>query len=229
MSLRQRSRRAFALRSGNVAAIAVLCLGTMASLLLAFYVAQWERQALRAELRQLAEDKMSVLTATLLKATEVLFSLRSLHTARGELLSSDFELFARDAVSRDPSLRAVQWLPRVAASEREDYEARRRASGITDYRFKEIDASGQLKTAGVRDEYFPVYFNVPMAPNAEVDGVDLASDSMRREALERAWDSGQVAASSPIPLVQAQGQPGFRMCLAVYQGNSRTRSNAARR
>lgn len=126
-------KRAFETRFGNSAAIAALCVRAMVTLVLSLYVAQWERQALQAEVRRLAEDKETAFEATMLKATEVLFSLRSLYLSTGEMRYQHFELFARHAIGRDPSLQAIQWLPRVAASERKDYESRLQATGLSDF------------------------------------------------------------------------------------------------
>ncbi|NJO50717.1 MAG: hypothetical protein HC840_16150 [Leptolyngbyaceae cyanobacterium RM2_2_4] len=50
-------------------------------------------------------------------------------------------------------------------------------------------------------------------------GFDLASDAIRRSALERARDTGAIAISGRVELVQeTQRQFGFLVILPIYRG-----------
>ncbi|MES2823596.1 MAG: CHASE domain-containing protein [Pseudomonadota bacterium] len=192
-------------------------IGIACSLLLAVYVAHWERAALHNELRELATDRAQVLYSSMRSSTEVLYSLASLHAATGDIRLEHFAPFARDAIQRHPELQAVEWIPRVPYAEREAYEQRRRAQGYADFSFTEIGEDGLLARAAYRAEYFPVYFVEPFASNAAAHGFDVSANSQRVAALEQARDTGLPAVTAPIRLAQeTAAQQGFLMFYPIY-------------
>jgi two-component sensor histidine kinase len=70
---------------------------------------------------------------------------------------------------------------------------------------------------------FPIVLIEPDDPlNHEALGYDMYSEPVRREAMRRAWQSGQAAASGIVQLVQEKQadskQPGFLIYLPVYAG-----------
>jgi len=77
----------------------------------------------------------------------------------------------------------------------------------------------QLQPAARRDRYVPVTFLEPFATNEAALGYDLASDITRRTALEQARDTGQIAATGRIQLVQETraNQYGFLVFVPIYQ------------
>ena len=56
--------------------------------------------------------------------------------------------------------------------------------------------------AAERDEYFPVYFVEPSKGNEIALGFDLASNAIRKDALEKSRDTGEMVATGRITLVQ---------------------------
>ncbi|MGA2034993.1 MAG: CHASE domain-containing protein, partial [Thermoguttaceae bacterium] len=71
--------------------------------------------------------------------------------------------------------------------------------------------------AARRPDYFPVYYLEPRRGNEAAIGYDLASNRTRLEALRRAMDSGEAAATARITLVQEKGKSfGFLIFLPVY-------------
>ncbi|ACG73017.1 GAF sensor signal transduction histidine kinase [Anaeromyxobacter sp. K] len=73
---------------------------------------------------------------------------------------------------------------------------------------------------GERALYSSIVFLEPLDwRNRRAIGFDMFSEPVRRAAMERARDSGDVAASGPVELVQEAGserQPGFLVYLPVY-------------
>ena len=201
----------------QIAVMPASWIGVTCSLLLAFYVAHWERAALSNELRELANDRAQVLHSSMRSSMEVLYSLASLHAATGDISLEHFVPFARDAIHRHPELQAVEWIPRVPYVEREGYEQQRRAEGYDNFSFTEIGEDGLLTRAGYRAEYFPVYFVEPFAGNAAAHGFDLGANSQRVAALEQARDTGLPAVTAPIRLAQETAtQQGFLMFYPIY-------------
>ena len=73
---------------------------------------------------------------------------------------------------------------------------------------------------------FPiVLLEPPDARNQAAIGFDMYSESVRREAMDRAWRSGRAAASAPVELVQEiteEKQAGFLIYLPVMQKDGRS-------
>jgi signal transduction histidine kinase/CHASE1-domain containing sensor protein/ActR/RegA family two-component response regulator len=73
-----------------------------------------------------------------------------------------------------------------------------------------------------RDEYHAILFLEPMdRRNAAALGYDMFTEPIRREAMERARDSGEPAASGRVTLVQEideKVQAGFLIYVPVYEG-----------
>ena len=84
-----------------------------------------------------------------------------------------------------------------------------------------------------RDEYHAILYLEPLdRRNAAALGYDMFTDATRREAMERARDTGEAAASGLVTLVQEideEKQPGFLIYVPVYDGVVVPDSVAARR
>jgi PAS domain S-box-containing protein len=84
-----------------------------------------------------------------------------------------------------------------------------------------------------REEYHTVIFLEPATPrNVAAMGYDMFTDPVRREAMERARDTGLPAASGKVTLVQEidhQKQPGFLVYAPVYSGGAIPGTTAQRR
>lgn len=74
-----------------------------------------------------------------------------------------------------------------------------------------------IKPAGDRPTYFVIEYIEPFLPNRAAMGFDINSEPMRRAAAERARDTGQVAVTGRVVLVQdPTKQPGLLILLPVY-------------
>ena len=99
-------------------------------------------------------------------------------------------------------------VPREA---RAAHEQSIRAEGFADY---------AITPPGNRDVLSSIVYLEPFTgPNLRAFGYDMFSDPIRREAMERARDTGQPALSQKVTLVQETGsgvQPGFLIYFPVY-------------
>jgi signal transduction histidine kinase/DNA-binding NarL/FixJ family response regulator len=175
-------------------------------------------------------DRIEILRGRITQSTEVLRAIASFFAVQNEVSRNDFHRFVAGAVGRLPELLAIEWVPRIMAAERLTWEAKARDDGFPDYHFWEEPGPGKNGTlgfvpAGMRGEYFPVYY-------AEASdqvlvwqplGFDLASERRRREAMDRARDTGEPVATAPIRLVQEPGsQHGFLVFHPVFAGDAQT-------
>ncbi len=148
---------------------------------------------------------------------QVLQAFDAFYSVELSINRTEFNKFSIVTLTYHPDIQALEWLPQVTAARREQVEAAARADGLVDYAILEYDADGSLVPAGDRDRYFPVYFIEPLAGNEAALGFDLASEPTRAEALTRAESSGRPAATTPIRLVQEQGdQLGVLLFQPIY-------------
>ncbi|MBK4733766.1 CHASE domain-containing protein [Noviherbaspirillum pedocola] len=98
------------------------------------------------------------------------------------------------------------------------------AQGFPDY---------AVHPSGPREIYTAVRELEPFSPmNQRAFGYDMYSNPVRRAAMERARDSGSVALTGKVTLVQENGygtQPGFLMYLPIYRKDMPAGSAAERR
>ncbi len=204
-------------------ALLALVAGVGLSLVAAWWVRDWERAEVHRSVVQQAEDRVEALKGQLGRSTEVLLAIESLYAARGEVSRKEFGAFVAGALARQPELQGLAWDPRVTQAERSKVEARADADGLKQFRFIEQSSRGNMAPAGMRGEYFPVYFMEVQASNARAMGFDVGSETRRRDALERARDTGRPAATAPIRLAQEPGsQKGVLVFLPIYRGTPQT-------
>ncbi len=197
----------------------VLCSGLVLSLLLSAVIRRWERTMAEERAADIVHKEVERLQETGLRSMEALYSVASLYEAQGGINRAEFHKFVRQALARQPELRALSWNPRVPAPQRMALEDEARRDGVADFQFRELDSAMQLVPAAGRAEYVPIYFIEPMEGNAAALGYDLASDASRRDSIRKAWDSGQPTATAPVHLAQEQDhRPGLLVLLPVYRG-----------
>jgi len=110
-----------------------------------------------------------------------------------------------------PGIQALGYAEWIRPENLAAYEAQIRAEGFPDF---------QLKPEGIRPEYTSITYIEPMnLRNRQAFGYDMWSQETRRAAMSRARDTGQIAISGPVKLVQeidSKVQAGILMYLPHY-------------
>jgi PAS domain S-box-containing protein len=192
--------------------------GLTASILLFVFV-EWQEEG---RIRMDVERKASLLALSfrvqLEQTISELENIRGLFAASSRMDRATFRAFVSQILARRPSIQAFSWSPRVPGTERQAAEATAQRDGFPAYRFTERDSDGRLGPAQRRSEYVPVLYQEPYAGNEAAMGFDNLSNPMRRAVLERARDTGQIAATGVITLVQTMPQePGILLFQPVYR------------
>lgn len=185
----------------------------------AFFATQRSDTAsVQSEFERRADAHAKSIQQGINKDLEALHSVRSLFVASEVVKRDQFRKFAQQALQRNPSMQALEWIPWVPASERVPIETTARNSGHPDFQITEISTDGSIVAAQPRNDYFPVYFMEPQRGNEKALGFDLGSDATRRRALMLARDEGMAVASAKINLVQGAGdRSGFLVFVPVYK------------
>ena len=141
----------------------------------------------------------------LLSHREVLTSLRNFIEATPEFSFKQFKLFTRITLQDNPDIFALSFNDLVSIDQRPDYEQRISAlSPLGQFQITERDSQGQLSAAAERGEYVPVRYIVPLEGNLPAVGFDINAEPIRRDAINRARTTNNMAATAPIQLVQEQ-------------------------
>ena len=227
-SLRPSPRPSFVRR--NFPVILTFVLGCACAFAAFSYLAGQEHQRLRHNFEKSADQQFIILQQSLQSALEIVRDLSGLFLAMKDVDRAAFHRFLIPEEAAHLGTQALEWIPRVRASERAAYEAAARRDGYAEFTFTERHAQGQMVAASNRDEHFPVYYVEPFAGNEAALGFDLASEPKRLRALEKARDSGQMVATKRITLVQeTKDQYGFLVFQPVYRADAPTVSVEDRR
>jgi len=130
---------------------------------------------------------------------------------------AEFTLFSRRLREQIPGLQAIEWVPRLLASERGELEGWARAQGLVGFTITEKD-DGRVIPVRPRDEYFPVVLVEPMTGNLVNLGYDQMAFPEMKDVLTRARDSGQAAVSGRLRLVQ--GDDGVILALPLFENGA---------
>ena len=193
--------------------VLVAAVGVLISLLVASAVARYNQQQAQERFERHAEriDKEVRERFRL-----PLFGLKGavgLHAGSGEVQLSEFRAFigALNLQQSFPGIRGLGIIERVALADVPRYETEVRRRDDPNFRVSEIAPS-------VHPERYVIRYIEPLRDNLAARGLDVGSEAKRREAIERAIDSGQTTMTAPVPLVQdGRQRPGFLMYDPVYR------------
>ena len=123
-----------------------------------------------------------------------------------------------------PGIQGVGFAQMIRPEEKTAHERTIRAEGFPEY---------TIIPAGQREEYSSiVYLEPDTEQNRRAFGYDMFSEAVRRNAMERARDSGEPALSGRVTLVQEDGQnvqPGFLIYVPTYRHGQAPAEIKARR
>jgi len=141
--------------------------------------------------------------------------LRASMAAAGGALSRDaFREYveAREIQTEFPGVRGFAFVERVSRAAVPALEAAERAGGVGAF---------TVRSGGSVPELYVVRYVEPLSHNVAALGFDLGSEPLRRQAIERAIDSGQPVLTAPITLVQdLRRSPGFLYLMPIYRHGS---------
>lgn len=131
-----------------------------------------------------------------------------------------FEAFTAPLLSNSSAMNGISWVPRVKLSERTAYEKKFQDEGFQNFTIYQKDENGNNLPASKRDEYYSVTFIEPIAANRTALGYDIGSNPDRLGTIIKAIDSGEIATTPPIRLVQADNEIGILVMMPVYRNNA---------
>jgi PAS domain S-box-containing protein len=168
-------------------------------------VNSWEYDQSLSEFRLRSQQLADTMRATLEEQRGFLEQLSDAFVGRREPVTrQEFHGLVQTLLQRFPIIQAVEWAPSVQSADRASFETSQRAE-LPGFEVRERGPSGELRSAGDRERFFPVTFVEPPKGNEPAVGFDLTSDQSRRLAIDAAATSGHLVATAPVRLVQEQG------------------------
>ena len=136
---------------------------------------------------------------------------RGTYAASRELTRRQFHAYvdSRDMQVEFPGIRGFGFAARVQRGDLAAFVAVERADNAPEF---------EVRTTGDASDLFIVKLIEPAADNRAAFGFDLGQEAVRREAVERAMNTGQSALSGKIEMLKdGQQKPGFLYFLPVYR------------
>lgn len=194
-----------------------------------FFVSQREQARVATEFDEVAADLGRELQKELQGSLRALSSVEGLYASSENIEPHEFEIFASRLLAALPAARGLSWNEVVPAERRAQFERQMRAAGHAGFEILERGPDGVLRRASERPLYVTVRHVVPQTGNLAVIGYDLLSEPVRQAALERARDTGRLAATGRVWLTRNADTPGLLALMPVYRNGIQPQSLQARR
>ena len=222
---RNRSRLASAIRwQGFAWLVFVAC--ALAAIGLSQYSRQEFERRSADRFSYLADRQSELLSDRIADYERVLRAGAGLFAASGEVSRDEWRRFVA-RMNLDASLPGIQgtgFSQLIPAAEKTAHEQAIRSQGFPRYK---------IYPEGDRDVYSSIIYLEPFSDrNLRAFGYDMYSEPVRREAMDRARDTGAPALSGRVTLVQETNvdvQPGFLIYVPVYANDMPTATVAQRR
>ena len=212
--------------------IPIICtfiIGVVASVTLFVIVQNWEHTNQRIEFESRSRGYANAVQGNLNKYLGALSFLGDFLNRSQQITRQEFTVFAESALFRHPAIQAFSWNPLVMDNERAVYESLARKEGLKHFRFTERTQEGALIEAAQRKEYVVVYYIAPLETNKPALGYNIASDTTRLQAINKAFKTGELTATDRITLVQETGtQFGVLVFFPLYKQGVSPKTSEAR-
>ncbi len=185
-----------------------------------FYESQNDSKRIKLEFGQQANELKLALEESILTHINVLRSLESFYAASTSVERDEFRTFVVRPLASLRGIRALEWAPVVLSPERDAFEKSVKHEGYLNFEITEpdTDLNQTILRSGNRPEYVPISFVEPYQNNERALGYDLLSDDLRRAAINQAKDTGEIAVTARISLIQDHGgQHSILAFMPIYR------------
>ncbi len=188
-----------------------------------FYVVELEEGKTRLQFQQAASNRVAVVERQYQLSIAAVDLVGTLFDTRPDVTESEFERFVYPILERNPALSGLSYAPIVELPERQEFETLA-AEQHPGFRITERHQQGEMIAALPRQRFTPVRYLVPLQGNEAALGFDLASDPLRKRALDSAMRANRVRATDPIILVQeTAGSMSFLLMRPVFEDSGTAR------
>lgn len=193
-------------------------------------VSAWEEEKARHEFTIHVNEALDAVQQRLAAYSGILYGARGLFAASNEVTRDEFRRYAdiTGQAGHHPGMHTFSFISYVAPHEKARFEKKVR----DDVSVNIVGYPGfAIFPPGERDGYFPIEYIVPENIYINLLGMDRGVEADTRKTLERARDSGQLAASGLLhSAIEKLGVSRyFLIVLPIYRNGDNPSSVAARR
>jgi diguanylate cyclase (GGDEF)-like protein len=204
----------------RVTILSALALGAAWSAGAFALVWQWENTLGANELAAIARNHTVAVQDGLDGYLGKLWAVRALMETHNNLSRDEFSLFTRRLLARESGVQNFSWVPHVSRATRQAFEAAARLEGIADFTIRQVMPGDQLIPSPDRDEYLPIYYSSVADKASRIYGIDLHSQEVFHDRLDRARDNDSLSVVPDLVLHSVAGDThGFMFSLPVYRAN----------
>jgi PAS domain S-box-containing protein len=179
---------------------------------------------LQRELAQDADNKIRILLERQSRYNEGLTSLANILGQLDTITPAHLSSLGGALERRQVGLSRLEWIPRVAASDRAAIEQWARGQGSVGFTIRDEPTPGDSAPAAERMEYFPVLLAEPPGPL----GLDLAATPLR-DVFGQILETGVEVIVLPVPQPDVPVVRSFDAIFPVFRSGSPTNTAEGRR
>jgi PAS domain S-box-containing protein len=204
----------------------ILTLGLAFTFLVSFYFSKLATLQDQSRFKNQVQEIDERINTRIQTCIALLRAGTGLFAASDDVSAHEFEQYVKsiELQKNYQGIQGIGFSQRLLPNERDALVASMKAQGFSDFR---------IWPDKPRDEYNTIIYLQPMNNrNHLAIGYDMATESVRRQAMEAARDTGKPTASGRVMLVQepeTQKQYGFLIYAPVYKNGSDTSTIEARR
>lgn len=207
----------------------MLVTGIILSGTASYIVWSGERSKIQERFHEKADDVAIALQTTINDQFSVLEELSDFYGASARVERWAFRQLVKRPLSKKLAIQTMAWLPRVTASQKQEFEASIRAEGYPKFQITELTPQGSRIEAEKRPEYFPITYLESMLRQEIGLGLNFGSGKTGL-ALQKARDTGNVTLQMHLPaLIDSDRQLAFAAVLPIYDRNAPYASLEVRR
>ena len=206
----------------------ILLLGLCFTLLVYYYFSKLTHEQDRITFDRAVQQVHDQIQLRVATSTTLLRSAAGLFAASHTVNVDEFERFVQQIELKKnyPGILGMGFSRHFKATDKANVIAEMRRQGVTNFNVWPQDQP--------RNEYNAIIYLEPSsAPNTKAIGYDMATEEIRRRAMDAARDSGQPAASGRVTLIQESAfdakQEGFLIYAPVYRHGAPVNNEIERR
>ncbi|HKY26547.1 MAG TPA: CHASE domain-containing protein [Pyrinomonadaceae bacterium] len=204
----------------------VLAVGILFTFIVCYHLSRVTEDEDKERFSGLVQQIHSNINSRMETYTALVRAQTGLFAASENVQPAEFKSFVNtlELPAHYPGIFGIGYAERTKPEERERLIQSKRRSG---------SGSFQIWPEATRDEYYPVLHFEPFERNSKTIGYDMYADPIRREAMEKARDSGLPAVTGRMTLVydmdRPSQKPGFVICAPIYRKGHSIKNEVERR
>jgi signal transduction histidine kinase/CheY-like chemotaxis protein/sensor domain CHASE-containing protein len=205
-----------------------MCLGLTIALFVLMH--HWERSANQNDFDYAAKHSVEAIRRAIERIEMVHEIMRQDFYGSSEISAEEFHLMCDPFLAHVPSLKVLQWAPRVLASDRKSFEQNAAALGRTrNYRICTEGPNGELEPVDSRLECFPILFAATRHHFQATYGWDFWSIPALRGSMAKSRDTNSFIVSPPVTFRGSGDRQLVQTFLPVYRDFKKLQSVEERR